>query len=216
MAQGNGEVGFVWPGGTGGQRSLGCYGGLGRASAYMRRRPLVGVLSFADGCSMLGIGMAPLFAGLGLCYQAPGGVAAPPGVTSLSPAREGLRRVYRRARQGKQRRLRARWCLRDMLASPEEIASCQNVRTHAGRSTLRPDPCPTCREIVVYPPHDSCRELSEALRWRAPGHRGALWPSVAAARCWRPRKRCRLASEMAGGALSRRCRGAVCRPPAWT
>ena len=40
---------------------------------------------------MLGIGMAPLFAGLGLCYHTPGGVAAPPGVTSLSPSREGLR-----------------------------------------------------------------------------------------------------------------------------
>jgi hypothetical protein len=111
--------------------------GTGPRRAYTRRRwPLVGILSFADGCSMLSTGMAPLFAGLGLCYHAPGGVAAPPGATSLSPSRQGLRSVSRRACQDEQGRMRARWCRRDTLASPEEIAPFQNVRTHAGRRSL--------------------------------------------------------------------------------
>jgi len=51
---------------------------------------LGGTLSFVNRYSMLSKGMAPLFAGLGLYCHAPGGVTAPPGVTSLSPSREGL------------------------------------------------------------------------------------------------------------------------------
>ena len=80
---------------------------------------LGGTLSFVNRYSMLSRGMVPLFAGLGLYCHAPGGVAAPPGVTSLSPSREGDNDVCRRARQEEQGRLRARWCLRDTRASPE-------------------------------------------------------------------------------------------------
>ena len=112
---------------------------------------LGGPLSFTNRYSMLSRGMAPLFAGLGLYCHAPGGVTAPPGVTSLSPSREGLRGVFRRARQEEQGRLRARCCLRDMLASHEDIAPFQHVRTHAGWFTIRPDPCPSCGRIVAHP-----------------------------------------------------------------
>ena len=66
---------------------------------------LVGILSFAHGWCMLTISMAPFFAGLGLYCHAPGGVAAPSGVTYLSPSPAGLGGVFRRALQEEQGRL---------------------------------------------------------------------------------------------------------------
>src|SRR5262249_31964388 len=99
----------------------------GWAAARTRRSAVAseGILSFTDGCSMISTAMTPLFAGLGLGSYAPGGVAAPPGVTSLSLSCVGLRGVCRRAPQDGQGRLRARGCLRDTLASLEDIAPFQ-------------------------------------------------------------------------------------------
>ncbi len=75
----------------------------------------------------------------------------PQGFTSLSPSREGLRGIFRRAPQEEQGRLRARCCLRYTLASHEDIAPFQNVRTPAGWLTICLDPCPSCGRIVAHP-----------------------------------------------------------------
>ncbi len=59
----------------------------------------------------------------------------PQGFTSLSPSREGLRGIFRRAPQEEQGRLQARCCLRYTLASHEDIAPFQNVLAVQGAGT---------------------------------------------------------------------------------
>src|SRR6266851_2280566 len=127
-------------------------------------------------------------AGLGLYCHAPGGVGAPPGVTSVSSSRAGLRGGCRRTRQEIHGWLRARWDLRDTLTSPEAIAPGQTVR-----------------------PHDGCHPYTPLL---APPV--GNWYAPACTAHSRPRKRCRLAHKMAVGALPLRCRGVVWLLQVWT